>query len=336
MDFVGSRLGRKIMAARNLTKAWGDLTVVDDFTYSFGRNERVGIIGPNGAGKTSLLELLAGRIEPDSGEVEVGETVVLGYVDQQGSALDPDQRVFDAVNDINPHIRTSEGTISASKMLDQFLFEGEKKHGYIHTLSGGEKRRLHLLMVLMREPNVLFLDEPTNDLDVETLTVLEDYLDGFNGVVVVVSHDRFFLDRNIDHLLEVEHGGNITEFPGTYTPWAEAKAEREVAQKRAERKEAAAKAAEASAPTQTSKTDQTTEPAQKSAAKLSYNDQREYDTLQARIPTIEARLEELDAEMVTAATDHELLGELAEERRVLAEELEAAFERWMELEELGA
>lgn len=323
-DFVGSRLGKKIMEARDLTKAWGDLTVVDDFTYAFSRGERVGIIGPNGAGKTTLLEILAGRVQPDSGEVEVGETVVLGYVDQVGSALDPEQRVFDAVNDINPRIRTSDGTISASQMLDRFLFEGEKKHGFIKTLSGGEKRRLHLLMVLMREPNVLFLDEPTNDLDVETLTVLEDYLDGFDGVVVVVSHDRFFLDRNIDHLLEVAPGGQITEFPGTYTPWAEAKAAREAKERKAEREEREAREVEA-----------VVETAPKPAAKkkLSYNEQREYDALQDRIPEIEERLEALDHEMVAASSDHELLATLAEERRALVEELDAGFERWMELEE---
>ncbi len=323
-DFVGSRLGKKIMEARDLTKAWGDLTVVDDFTYAFSRGERVGIIGPNGAGKTTLLEILAGRVQPDSGEVEVGETVVLGYVDQVGSALDPEQRVFDAVNDINPRIRTSDGTISASQMLDRFLFEGEKKHGFIKTLSGGEKRRLHLLMVLMREPNVLFLDEPTNDLDVETLTVLEDYLDGFDGVVVVVSHDRFFLDRNIDHLLEVAPGGQITEFPGTYTPWAEAKAAREAKERKAEREEREAREVEA-----------VVETAPKPAAKkkLSYNEQREYDALQDRIPELEERLEALDHEMVAASSDHELLATLAEERRALVEELDAGFERWMELEE---
>jgi ATP-binding cassette subfamily F protein uup len=327
MDFVGSRLGKKILDVRNLTKAWGELTVVNDFTYAFSRGERVGIIGPNGSGKTTLLELFAGRVEPDSGDVEVGETVVLGYVDQRGRELDPEQRVFDAVNDINPGIRTSEGTISASKMLDRFLFEGEKKHGYIKTLSGGEKRRLQLLMVLMREPNVLFLDEPTNDLDVETLTVLEDYLDGFDGVVVVVSHDRFFLDRNVEHLLEVEPGGAITEFPGTYSAWAEARDAR-LAEERREAK-AQAEAAE-NTPADVAPA---SEPTASRAKKLSYKEQREYDALGVRIPEIEVRLEELDAEMVTAATDHERLRELAAEREALTTELDAAFERWMELEE---
>lgn len=322
-DFVGSRLGRKIMAAENLTKSWGDLCVVDDFTYTFKRGERVGIVGPNGAGKTTLLELLAQRIEPDSGFVDVGETVVLGYVDQEGRKLDPEQRAFDAVNDINRQIRTSEGTISASKMLDRFLFEGDKKYGFIEKLSGGEKRRLQLLMVLMGEPNVLFLDEPTNDLDVETLTVLEDYLDGFDGVVVVVSHDRFFLDRNVEHLLEVFPGGKIVEFPGTYTVWAEAKAEREAEEQRAAREAAvAAEQLKSAAPAPKMQQE-----------KLSYKEQREYDALTERIAEIEARIPALDEEMVTHAADHERLGELSEERQALTAELEVAFERWMELEE---
>lgn len=324
---VGSRLGNKIIEADHVTKSFDGRTIVDDFSYAFIKGERVGLVGPNGAGKSTLLNLLAGRLTPDSGEVEVGLTVNLGYYDQNANDLDETKRVHEYIIDLSNRIETSEGVLTATQMLEKFGFDRGRQHVYIKTLSGGEKRRLYLLRTLIRNPNVIFLDEPTNDLDIDTLTVLEDFLDGFKGVLVVVSHDRYFLDRTCEHLLLVETSGEINEFPGNYSAYAEWKTNQEKLEK-AERAEKNAPAkptpvAEKPAP----------KPEPKPQRKLSFKEQREYETLEARIAEIEELLPKVDQALVEHSADFERLLELTAERAALVAELENAELRWLELGE---
>ncbi len=234
-DFQGSRLGRKIIEIENASKNFGDLQVIKDFTYFFPKGDRVGIVGPNGAGKSTLMNLCCGRLEPDEGSVEIGQTVKFAYYDQQAIELDDSMRVHKYIQEISNSIETSTGTVSASQMLDRFGFNKDRQQSIIKTLSGGERRRLYLLRTLLSKPNVIMLDEPTNDLDVDTLAELEDYLDTFPGVLLVVSHDRYFLDRTVDHLLVINEGGEITEFPGNYSAYAEWKVEQAAIEKKKSR-----------------------------------------------------------------------------------------------------
>jgi ATP-binding cassette subfamily F protein uup len=307
-----------------VSKAWGGEQVVEDFSYRFDRQDRLGIVGPNGAGKSTLLELITGRVEPDEGHVERGETIVFGYYDQQSMDLDPEERVHDYIEGISNRIETSDGYLSASQMLERFLFDRDRQWEPIKNLSGGECRRLYLLGVLMQSPNFLLLDEPTNDLDIETLNILEDYLDDFDGALVIVSHDRHFLDRAVDHLLVFDGEGGIDEFPGAYTPWMEHRKEqkKEEARRRKEqkKKEKAQKQAESSG------TDSNPD-------KLSYREQQEFEKVESRIEEIEERLGEIDEEMVEQATDHEAVRELDAEKSELEEELMVKMDRWEELAE---
>ncbi len=234
-DFQGSRLGRKIIEIEHASKSFGDKQVIKDFTYFFPKGDRVGIVGPNGAGKSTLMNLCCGRLEPDSGSVEIGQTVKFAYYDQQSLELDDSMRVHKYIQEISNSIETSTGTVSASQMLDRFGFNKDRQQSIIKTLSGGERRRLYLLRTLLSKPNVIMLDEPTNDLDVDTLAELEDYLDTFPGVLLVVSHDRYFLDRTVDHLLVINEGGEITEFPGNYSAYAEWKLEQAALEKKKSR-----------------------------------------------------------------------------------------------------
>ena len=321
IDTVESRLGKKTVFLEGVSKAWDDQTILDDITYRFGRNERVGIVGPNGVGKSTLLELIVGSVEPDDGTIERGETVVFGYYDQQSMDLDAEQRVHDYIVDISNRIETAEGELSAADMLEKFLFDRDRQWEPIKNLSGGEKRRLYLLGVLMRSPNFLLLDEPTNDLDIETLNVLEDYLDDFDGAVVTVSHDRHFLDRTVDHLFVFEGEGRIERFPGVYSDWLEhrqAKKAERAAQKRAAR--------EASS----SETPPSTTPDDKG---LSYREQQELESLEATIEEIEDRLAEIDEDLVEQAGDYEKARELDDEKQQLEQELDEAMTRWAELAE---
>jgi ATP-binding cassette subfamily F protein uup len=321
IDTVESRLGKKTVYLESVSKAWDDQTILDDVTYRFGRNERVGIVGPNGVGKSTLLELIVSRAEPDDGTIERGETVVFGYYDQQSMDLDPEQRVHDYIVDISNRIETAEGELSAADMLEKFLFDRDRQWEPIKNLSGGEKRRLYLLGVLMRSPNFLLLDEPTNDLDIETLNVLEDYLDDFDGAVVTVSHDRHFLDRTVDHLFVFQGDGQIERFPGVYSDWLEhrrAQKADQAAQRRADR-------AESKAARQTQE--------ESSDEGLNYREQQELESLESEIEEIEARLAEIDDELVEQAGDYEKARELDEEKQQLEDELTEAMTRWEELAE---
>ncbi len=330
IDTVESRLGRKIIEVENVSKAFDGRTVLKDFTYFGTRRDRIGIVGPNGAGKSTLLNLIAGRIEPDSGTVELGSTVVLGYYDQQSMDLDESMRVHDYITQIAHRIPTSDGFLTATQMLELFLFDRERQWTYVGKLSGGEKRRLYLLRILMKQPNVLLLDEPTNDLDVETLSVLEDYLDSFDGVVMVVSHDRYFLDRVVEHILSFEDDSTVVEVPGNYTYWAEHQREREELARDADRlavkqKAAAAKVAAAQPAPSSSKGER----------KLTFNEQREFEKLERRIAEIEKRVAAIDQEMIAQSDAFERIAELHEDKMKLESELEISIERWMTLGELA-
>lgn len=320
---IGSqRLGKKVIEVEGLSKSLDGKKLVDGLDYLIVPGERLGIIGPNGSGKTTLLNMLAGRMKPDSGSVEVGETVKIGYYTQDHDELDGNLRMVDYVKETAQVISTVDGqTITAEQMLERFLFPRYMQYTYIRKLSGGEKRRLYMLKVLMEEPNVLFLDEPTNDLDIQTLGILEEYLENFPGVVLTVSHDRYFLDRVVDHLLAFEGEGRVVRFQGSYSDYMEEKKERdEVAA--SVKKEAQAVAAEA---------DGGGQPRKEKRKKLSYKEQQEWDTIEDRIMALEQKKEQIEAEIVAAGSDFGRISELYAEQKKVETELEATMERWEEL-----
>lgn len=326
---IGSnRLGTKIIEINNVSKSYGDRKLINDFTYLLKRDDRIGIIGANGSGKTTLLEIITNRLKSDSGEIEIGQTVHVGYYDQESRALKEDQRVIDYIKEVAEYVTTVGGDqITASQMLEKFLFPPAAQYSIIGNLSGGERRRLYLLRILMASPNVLLLDEPTNDLDIPTLVALEEYLDDFAGALIVVSHDRYFLDRTIDNIFKFESGGNLREFPGDYSAYLEI-TEREEAEKRETEKQAETST---KAAVQTS-----SQPEKPKSTKLSFKENRELETLDASIPETEKRLAEIDRLLVEHATDAFKLNELIGEQQKLNEQLEIDMERWLELSERNA
>ncbi len=318
------RLGNKILELHHIAKAYDGRTLIRDFSYTLKRGERMGIIGPNGAGKTTLLEIIAGRTQPDAGEIVIGETVVLGYYDQESRALADELRIIDYIKEVAEWITTADGDkITASQMLTKFLFPPEMQYTPIARLSGGERRRLYLLRVLMGTPNVLILDEVTNDLDITTLMVLEDYLESFAGCLIVVSHDRYFLDRTIDKVFRFEGEGMIREYPGNYTAFLEIR-EREAEEKAAVVAEA--KAAKAAVVTPEV-------PAAK--RKLTYKETRELEELEVRIAEAETHIAALEKQMHDNPSDYILIQELDAEVQRLNATLERDMERWAELAEWG-
>ena len=323
---IGSkRLGSKIIELDAISKAYGDVKLIDSLTYMLKRDDRIGIIGANGSGKTTLLEIITERVKPDSGELEIGTTVHIGYYDQESRALNDEQRVIDYIRDVAEYVTTADGTqITAGKMLERFLFPPAAQYSIIGNLSGGERRRLYLLRILMGSPNVLLLDEPTNDLDIPTLIALEEYLDDFAGALIVVSHDRYFLDRTIDNVFRFEGDGRVTEYPGDYSSYLEYR----------EREEAATKEA-ASMPPPPKKVEAAPAPEAKKAEpkKLTFKEKREFDEIEARIASTEGRLPEIEKEMVQFATDAGKVHELFEEQQKLNSQLETDLERWAELGE---
>ncbi|RLL40380.1 ABC transporter ATP-binding protein [Oceanobacillus piezotolerans] len=309
---VGStRLGKKVMEITNISKTYEDRVLIRDFSNLIIPGDRIGIIGPNGSGKSTLLNLLAGRIEPDSGEIEIGETVKIGYYTQGDQELDGEMRMIDYIKEVAEVIHTKDGqVITAEQMLERFLFSRYEQYSYIRKLSGGEKRRLYLLKVLMTEPNVLFLDEPTNDLDTQTLSVLEEYLDHFPGVVITVSHDRYFLDRVIDEMFIFEGQGKITHLFGNYSDYLE-------------KKQAIIKESKLEKPKQ--------KPLKETKRKLSYNEKKEYETIEDVIMELESKLEELQQAIIDAGSDAGKVQELFTQQQEVESELEAKMERWEEL-----
>lgn len=320
INTVSSRLGRKIIEINNVSKSYADRQLIKDFSYTILRNDRMGIIGPNGCGKSTLLKMITGEVEPDEGHIDKGETVKIGYFSQENEALDPDKRIIKFVEEIASSIKVSGGTLSASQMLERFLFPAYMHSVKVGALSGGEKRRLYLLSILMQAPNVLILDEPTNDLDIDTLTVLEDYLDDFPGAVIIVSHDRYFLDRLTIRTFAFEENGHIGHYPGSYTDWQSQKKE-------------AVKAS--SRDTDTRKDAASRRPKQKKL-KFSYHEAKEYETIEDDIAALEERIAELENDMNSCGADFAKLAELADEKEQLDAQLMEKLQRWEYLEELAA
>lgn len=319
------KLGSKVVDFDKVSKSFGDKVLLKDFTYSVTKGERIGIIGQNGSGKTTLLEMITERMKPTSGKLEVGSSVVAGYYDQESRELNENLRVIDYIKEIGENLPTSDGgTISASQMLERFLFPPEMQYSIIGKLSGGERRRLYLLRLLMGNPNVLLLDEPTNDLDIPTLVALEAFLDDFEGTLIVVSHDRYFLDRTIDHIFRFEGDGRIREYPGDYSAFLEIK-EREEKEADSNRNVTPAKsAASSTTPTETKK------------KKRSFKEQREFEQLEKEIPADEKRKTQLEEKLADAGSDYALIQQVSTELRDLSGALDAKLERWIELGELSA
>jgi len=334
---VGRRIGKKVIELTAVCKAYGDRTLIKDFTYNFNPEDRIGIIGSNGAGKSTLMDIITGRIQPDSGTVELGSTIHIGYFDQHSEdvEMNDDLRVIDYLKTVAELVKTSDGSIiTASQMLERFLFPPNQQYSPIAKLSGGEKRRLFLLRVLMSAPNLLILDEPTNDLDVQTLAVLEDYLEDFNGCVIVVSHDRYFLDRTIDTVFAFEPGGTLRQFPGNYSVYLDCKKDEEAGVK-----EAGAKSQDTGIKPQSVGSAPplaVIAPAAKTARKLSYKEKREYETLETQIPQLET--EKADLEKLLDSTSLGEAGDVQQLAQRLAEvsqAIDAATGRWLELAERG-
>jgi ATP-binding cassette subfamily F protein uup len=326
INVTSSRIGKKVLELRDLSKSYDGHVLIEGFSYTLKPGDRIGIIGPNGSGKTTLLDLITGRVSPDSGSIEVGQTVRFGYYDQENRELDERERVIDYIRAVAERIETADGQfITAGQMLEKFLFDGAMQYAPIAKLSGGERRRLYLLRVLMGAPNVLLLDEPTNDLDIRTLVTLEDYLDSFAGCLVVVSHDRYFLDRTVEHIFRFEGAGRVRQYPGNYSAFAEALREAEAAPAAPRPK---------SAPPPTPK-EPPKEPAKEPGKrKLSYKERRELEELEARIAGAERRQAEIEAELSANPSDSGLVLRLYEEKEALAARLAADLDRWTELAEM--
>ncbi|MDD6858558.1 ABC-F family ATP-binding cassette domain-containing protein [Lachnospiraceae bacterium HCP1S3_C3] len=316
LESVYTRLGNKTIEVNNISKAYGEKHIINDFSYIFTKGINVGIVGNNGCGKTTFLDIISGSHEPDGGYVEIGDTVKIGYFTQEIKNMNPEERVIDYVRDIAEFLPTKTGKISASKMLERFLFTSDMQYTRIEKLSGGEKRRLYLLSILMKAPNILILDEPTNDLDISTLTVLEDYIDGFDGIVITVSHDRYFLDRVVDRILAFDGHGNINQYEGGYTDYRN-------------------KISGTLEPVNESKEVKVkTEKSQERKRKLSYNEKREYETIDEEIAELEGKIEDIEKGIAEKSSDYSELNRLMEEKAELESELEKKMDRWVYLNEL--
>ncbi|BAU14117.1 ABC transporter-like protein [Leptolyngbya sp. NIES-3755] len=320
---AGRRIGKKVVELDHVTKGFGDRILIKDFTYNFNPEDRVGIIGENGAGKSTLLNLITGRLEPDSGTIETGSTIHFGYFDQHSEDLhvNENQRVIEYLKDVAELVKTSDGeVITASQMLERFLFSPNQQYAPVNKLSGGERRRLFLLRVLMSAPNVLILDEPTNDLDVQTLAVLEEYLEDFNGSVIVVSHDRYFLDRTVDKIFALEGGGNVREYPGNYSVYLDYRKDEEiVVEKPAESKPVVAKSVS------------------NKPRKLSFKEKRELETLETKIPELEEEKASIEQKLYkNPPAGFTEVQQLSEKLANLEEQIETSTIRWMELSEIDS
>lgn len=329
---IKSRLGKTTIELNHLSKAYGDNVLIKDFSYIFAKDDRVGFIGKNGSGKTTLLKMIIGEVKPDSGDITIGQTVKIGYYTQeiaddpsQGIAyMNPKKRVIDYIKDTAELVQTEDGPITASAMLERFLFPGEQQYSPIEKLSGGEKRRLNLLRVLMEAPNVLILDEPTNDLDIATLRILEDYLDTFPGIVITVSHDRYFLDRIVRRIFAFDGNGNLRQHEGGYTDY-----ENRMREEGAFEEERSVAKVKDDKPVEKQKQANTTK------LKFSFNEAREFETIEDDIAKLEDKLSKKDTEIANNSTNSFKLSELLKEKEDLQAELDAKMERWMYLTELN-
>ncbi len=319
VNIQGSRQGKKVLELKKVSKSWGDLVVMDKFEYVFKRKDRIGIVGKNGVGKSTFLDMINGKVKPDSGETDSGQTTNIGYYTQEEAIFDPGKKVIETIQEIAEVITLDNGSVvTASQLLNQFLFPPKMQHNRVGKLSGGERRRLQLLRVLIKNPNFLILDEPTNDLDIMTLNVLEDYLDSFDGSLLVVSHDRYFMDKLVDHLFIFRGDGVIDDFPGNYTDFREIESMNKVAQ-----------------PAKKTKSEQpviTEQPKEKK--KLSFKEKQEFDRLESEIANLETKKAELTESLSKPDQSHEELADTAKEIEEITEQLEEKEMRWLELSEL--
>ena len=325
IDSVASRLGKKTIEIENISKAYGNRCLIKDFTYYTIRNERIGIVGHNGCGKSTLLKMIMGKEQPDSGTITIGDTIKIGYFAQENEDMQGDEKVIDYIRNIAEYIETTKGQASASQMLERFLFSPDMQYTPISKLSGGEKRRLYLLKVLMAAPNVLILDEPTNDLDIATLTILEDYLDGFEGIVITVSHDRYFLDRIVDRIFAFEEGGVISQYEGGYSDFLDKTGgvTESIVTKTVEEQPV------------NDKVSKGTWKKREEKLKFTYQEKKEYETIDDDIATIESQLEQIDIDMEQAASEYVKLRELSDKKTELEKELEEKMDRWVYLNDLA-
>ena len=327
LDVKASYIGSKIFEAEHVSKRFGDLKIVEDFNYIFARYEKMGIVGNNGTGKSTFIKMLMGEVEPDSGRFDVGETVRFGYYSQDGLQFDEQMKVIDVVQNIAEYVDLGDGKkMGVSQFLNYFLFSPEKQHNYVFKLSGGEKRRLYLCTVLMRSPNFLVLDEPTNDLDIVTLNVLEEYLRNFKGCAIVVSHDRYFMDKVVDHLLVFRGNADIKDFPGNYTQYRDWKEELDRQEKEAE----AARQAKM-APV----VEKTSRPEKEQKKKLTFKERKEFEALEIEIPQLEAEKAELETAMSSGTLSNDELLAKSERIAKVIEEIDEKTMRWLELSELA-
>lgn len=326
MESVSSRLGRTTVEIQGLSKAYGDKVLVRDFSYIFLKDDRIGIIGPNGSGKSTLMKMIAGWTEPDDGVINMGQTVKLGYFSQENEAMDESLKVIDYIKNVGEYVKTRDGSVSASQMLERFLFPPSVQYTVISRLSGGEKRRLYLLRILMEAPNVLLLDEPTNDLDIQTLTILEDYLDQFEGIVVAVSHDRYFLDRIVKRIFAFEGQGKVSQYEGGYTDYQIEYERRHPENSGGDKKAEDGKKSEAGR-----------KEGKNAARKLrfTYQEQKDWEVIEDQIQALEEELAQMEIQIQESARDFVKLNQLTEEKNQKEAALESKMERWMYLNELA-
>lgn len=321
MDSISSRLGKTTIELEYISKGFGDKHLINDFSYIFLRDDRIGFIGPNGCGKSTLMKMIMGILKPDEGNITIGDTVKIGYFAQENEDMTGDIRVIDYIKNVAEYIQTTKGQASASQMLDRFLFPPELQYTPLDKLSGGEQRRLYLLKVLMEAPNVLILDEPTNDLDIQTLTILEDYLDTFAGIVITVSHDRYFLDRIVNRIFAFEEGGHLKQYEGGYTDYLE--------------KVKPAAKPEKSKPAKKENNGKKFQKEHQKKLKFTYKEQKEFETIDDDIAKLEEKLEQLDEEIMENATNSGKLAELTEQKESAQAELDEKMDRWVYLNDLA-
>ena len=321
MDSISSRLGKTTIELEHISKGFGDKHLINDFSYIFLRDDRIGFIGPNGCGKSTLMKMIMGILKPDEGNITIGDTVKIGYFAQENEDMTGDIRVIDYIKNVAEYIQTTKGQASASQMLDRFLFPPELQYTPLDKLSGGEQRRLYLLKVLMEAPNVLILDEPTNDLDIQTLTILEDYLDTFAGIVITVSHDRYFLDRIVNRIFAFEEGGHLKQYEGGYTDYLE--------------KVKPAAKPEKSKPAKKENNGKKFQKEHQKKLKFTYKEQKEFETIDDDIAKLEEKLEQLDEEIMENATNSGKLAELTEQKESAQAELDEKMDRWVYLNDLA-
>ena len=321
MDSISSRLGKTTIELEHISKEFGNKHLINDFSYIFLRDDRIGFIGPNGCGKSTLMKMIMGILKPDEGNITIGDTVKIGYFAQENEDMTGDIRVIDYIKNVAEYIQTTKGQASASQMLDRFLFPPELQYTPLDKLSGGEQRRLYLLKVLMEAPNVLILDEPTNDLDIQTLTILEDYLDTFAGIVITVSHDRYFLDRIVNRIFAFEEGGHLKQYEGGYTDYIE--------------KVKPAAKPEKSKPAKKENNGKKFQKEHQKKLKFTYKEQKEFETIDDDIAKLEEKLEQLDEEIMENATNSGKLAELTEQKESAQAELDEKMDRWVYLNDLA-